>query len=241
MDFFAAVIAWFADPTNWVGRNGIPNRLFEHLTISGVSLGVGLLIALPVGLFIGHTGRGAVVAISLANIGRAVPSLGIIGIALPIALALHVGSGFWSTVIALTALAIPPIVLNTYTGLHAVDRELLEAGRGMGMREGQLLRRVEIPLALPVILAGVRISAVQVVATATLALVVGGGTLGTLIYVGIQTRNLPQVFASALLVALLAILTEGTFALIQRAAVSRGLRSGTRPELHSGVVGRPLL
>jgi osmoprotectant transport system permease protein len=162
MEFVSAVIAWFADPANWMGRNGIPNRLFEHLAISAVSLGIALLIALPIGTYIGHTGRGAVVAISLTNIGRAIPSLGIIGIALPIALALHVASGFWSTVIALTALAIPPIVLNTYSGLHAVSRDLLEAGRGMGMRERQLLRRVEIPLALPIILAGVRISAVQV-------------------------------------------------------------------------------
>jgi osmoprotectant transport system permease protein len=241
MEFVSAVIAWFADPANWMGRNGIPNRLFEHLAISAVSLGIALLIALPIGTYIGHTGRGAVVAISLTNIGRAIPSLGIIGIALPIALALHVASGFWSTVIALTALAIPPIVLNTYSGLHAVSRDLLEAGRGMGMRERQLLRRVEIPLALPIILAGVRISAVQVVATATLALVVGGGTLGTLIYVGIQTRNLPQIFASALMVALLAILTEGTFALIQRAAASRAPQRGTRLRPPLMASGRPEL
>jgi osmoprotectant transport system permease protein len=241
MDFLGSVLAWFADPANWAGRNGIPNRLFEHLAISGSSLAFALLIALPIGLYIGHTGRGALVAISVANLGRAIPSLGIIGIALPIALALGVPSGFWSTVIALTALAIPPIVLNTYTGLHEVNRDLVDAGRGMGMRETQLLTRVEVPLALPIILAGVRISAVQVVATATLALVVGGGTLGTLIYIGIQTRNMPQVFASAMMVAVLAILTEASFAFIQRAAARRSPRAVAPSEPIFEAAGRPPL
>jgi osmoprotectant transport system permease protein len=208
-----------------MGRNGIPNRLIEHLSISGVSLGIGLAVALPLGLFIGHTGRGAFLAVSLSNIGRAIPSLGLIGLVFPITLALNIASGFWSTVIALAALAIPPVVTNTYAGLREVDPEIIEAGRGMGLREVQLLRKIEIPLALPIILAGIRTSAVQVVATATLAIVVGGGTLGTLIYIGVQTSDEPQVFASALIVALLAILTEIGFVLLQRAAVSPGIRT----------------
>jgi osmoprotectant transport system permease protein len=231
MDFLSQVVAWFADPVNWSGRNGLPIRLWEHVSISAISLAIGLVLALPVGLYIGHTGRGAFLAISISNIGRAIPSLGLIGIALPITLALGVSSGFWSTVIALTALAIPPIVTNTYTGLREVDIDTIEAGRGMGMRELQLLRRVEVPLALPLILAGIRIAAVQVVATATLALVVGGGTLGTLIYIGIQARELPQVFASALVVAMLAILTDVGFALLQRVSVSPGLQARSTAEL----------
>jgi osmoprotectant transport system permease protein len=231
MEFFGEVIDWFADPANWMGRNGIPNRLIEHVSISVVSLGIGLVLALPVGLFIGHTGRGAFLAVSLSNIGRAIPSLGMIGLVFPITLALNISSGFWSTVIALAALAIPPIVTNTYAGLREVDRETIEAGRGMGMREGQLLRTVEIPLAMPLILAGIRTSAVQVVATATLAIVVGGGTLGTLIYIGVQTSDEPMVFASALLVALLAILTEVAFVLLQRSAVSAGSRASSAAEL----------
>jgi osmoprotectant transport system permease protein len=231
MEFLGEVGSWFADPANWSGRNGIPNRLGEHLWISVVSLGVGLVLALPVGLFIGHTGRGAFLAISISNVGRAIPSLGMIGIVFPVVLALDVSSGFWSTVIALAALAIPPIVTNTYVGLREVDRDIIEAGRGMGMREGQLLRSVEVPLALPIILAGIRIAAVQVVATATLALVVGGGTLGTLIYIGIQTSDEPMVFASALMVAILAILTEVAFALLQRAAVAPGIRVQSAAEL----------
>jgi osmoprotectant transport system permease protein len=233
MEFLGEVINWFGDPTTWTGRNGIPNRLVEHLWISAASLGIGVLIALPLGLFIGHTGRGAFLAISLANVGRAIPSLGMIGIVFPIVLLLDVDSGFWSTVVALAALAIPPIVTNTYVGMRDVDRDLIEAGRGMGMREGQLVRSLEVPLALPIILAGIRISAVQVVATATLALVVGGGTLGTLIYIGVQTSNEPMVFGSALIVAALAILTELGFSVLQRAAVSAGSRRQTAAELAS--------
>jgi len=231
MEFLGEVSSWFADPANWSGRNGVPNRLGEHLWISVVSLGIGMVLALPIGLFIGHTGRGAFLAISISNVGRAIPSLGMIGIVFPVVLALDVSSGFWSTVIALAALAIPPIVTNTYIGLREVDRDLIEAGRGMGMRDRQLLGAVEVPLALPIILAGIRIAAVQVVATATLALVVGGGTLGTLIYIGIQTSNEPMVFASALMVAILAILTEIAFALLQRAAVAPGLRAQSAADL----------
>jgi osmoprotectant transport system permease protein len=231
MEFFGEVLSWYGDPTNWIGRNGIPNRLIEHVSISVASLGIGLAVALPLGLFIGHTGRGAFLAVSLSNIGRAIPSLGMIGLVFPITLALNIRSGFWSTVVALAALAIPPIVTNTYTGIREVDREIIEAGRGMGLAEGQLLRKVEIPLALPLILAGIRTSAVQVVATATLALVVGGGTLGTLIYIGVQTSNEPQVFASALVVTLLAILTELAFALLQRTAVSPAVRGRAADDL----------
>src|SRR5688572_29133349 len=151
MEFLGEVGSWFADPANWSGRNGIPNRLGEHIWISVASLVIGLILALPLGLFIGHTGRGAFLAISISNVGRAIPSLGMIGIVFPVVLTLDVASGFWSTVVALAALAIPPIVTNTYVGLREVDRDIIEAGRGMGMREGQLLGRVEVPLALPII------------------------------------------------------------------------------------------
>jgi osmoprotectant transport system permease protein len=225
MEFFGEVIAWFADPATWSGRNGIPIRLWEHVSLSAASLAVGTLIALPVGLVIGHTGRGAVVAVSVANIGRAIPSLGLLGIVFPLGLVLGLGLGFWPSLIALVALAIPPIVLNTYVGLSEVDRDLVGAARGMGMRESQILGRLEIPIALPVILAGIRTSAVQVVATATLAAVISGGTLGHLILAGVNTGDEVQVFGSALLVAILAIGTELAFASFQRAATSPGLRA----------------
>jgi osmoprotectant transport system permease protein len=140
-------------------------------------------------------------------------------------------------IVALAALAIPPVVVNTYAGLREVDRELVEAARGMGMRELQILRRVEIPIALPVILAGVRTSAVQVVATATLAAVIGGGTLGALIIIGFNTGDQPQVFGAALVVAAVSIATELGFGAIQRAATSPGLRGRPvpRPEDAGGI------
>jgi len=225
MDFLAQVLAWYTDPANWTGNNGIPLRLWQHLSLSVVSLAVGLAIALPIGLYIGHTGRGARFAVAVSNIGRAVPSLGWLGIAYPISTGLfhRAGIGFLPAFIGLVALAIPPIVTNTYVGLSGVDPELREAARGMGMRELQLLARVEVPVALTVILAGIRVSAVAVVATTPLAALVGGGTLGAYILQGLALSDEVRVFAAAVLVALLALLTELAFAWLQRRVVSPGL------------------
>jgi osmoprotectant transport system permease protein len=228
MELVGEVAAWLTDPASWSGNNGIGARLWEQVALSAAALAAAMAIALPAGLAIGHTGRGAVLVIWIANIGRAVPSLGWIGIWFPIVLALHTGeSGFWTAVVALTLLAIPPMVTNTYAGLSEVDRELIEAGRGMGMREGQLLRAVEVPLALPVIMAGIRISATQTVATATLAAVVSGGTLGVIIIQGINGGRDDRLVGAALVVAALTLLTEGIFTLLERLAARRqvaGLR-----------------
>ena len=225
MDFLGQVLAWYTDPANWTGNNAIPLRLWQHVSLSVASLVVGLAIALPIGLYIGHTGRGARVAVAVSNIGRAVPSLGWLGIAFPISTGLfqRAGIGFLPAFIGLVALAIPPIVTNTHAGLRAVDPELREAARGMGMGELQLLARVEVPVALAVILAGIRVSAVAVVATTPLAALVGGGTLGAYILQGLALSDEVRVFASAVMVALLAILTELGFAWLQRRAVSPGL------------------
>lgn len=243
MELFGEGIAWLANPENWTDpRNGILLRLWEHISLSVTSLLVAALLALPLGLWIGHRGRGGAAVIGIANIGRAVPSVGWLGIVFPITLALfgRDGLGFLPALIALVALAIPPMVTNTYAGLREVDRDLIEAGRGMGMREMQLLRRLEVPAALPVILAGVRISAVQTVATATLASIVGGGTLGEFIVQGIFVRALDRVVGAAILVAGLAILTELIFSLIQRRAVSPGLRGRSAMSLADpGHVGVP--
>ncbi len=228
MEFLGEVAAWFADPASWEGRNSIPLRLWEHVSLSATALAMGMLIALPIGLAIGHSGRGARAAVAITNIGRAIPSLGWLGMVLPITLVLFErgGLGFLPALIALVALAIPPIVTNTYAGLREVDRELIDSARGMGMGERHILAAVEVPIALPVILAGIRSSAVQVVATATLAAVVAGGTLGDFILQGIFVRDLPRVFGAALMVAALALATEGLFALLQRLATSPGLRAG---------------
>jgi osmoprotectant transport system permease protein len=234
MELFADGIGWLADPANWTHpRNGILLRLWEHVSLSAAALVAALAIALPVGLAIGHSGRGAGAVIAVTNIGRAVPSLGWLGLVYaPLLVFGRAGLGFAPSMIALTLLAIPPIVTNTYAGMREVDADYVEAGRGMGMREIEIVRGVEIPIALPVILAGVRSSAVQVVATATLAPVVGGGTLGAFIVQGIDVRALDRVVGAAILVALLAILTEAAFALLQRRSVSPGIRvpSGRRHE-----------
>ena len=236
MELIGDTIAFLTDPTSWEGPNGIGVRLWEQVVLSAASLGAALAIALPAGLAIGHTGRGARAVVSLANIGRAVPTLGLIGIFFPIVLALRTGdSGFWTSLLALVLLAIPPIVTNTYVGLREVDRDLIEAGRGMGMRERELLFGVEVPLALPVILAGVRTSAVQTVATSTLAAVVSGGTLGIIIIQGINGGDRARLVGAAVLVAVLSILTELLFAYVQRRAGRRRAPSF----VHAGQVPRP--
>jgi len=224
IEFFGEVAAWFADPGTWSGRDGIPVRLWEHLGISGVSLAAAIGIGLPVGLAIGHTGTGAGAVVAVANIGRAVPSLGLMGLAFILLLPFGLGVGPLPTIIALTALGIPPIVVNAYVGLREVDRELVEAASGMGMRQREILRRVEIPIALPVILAGVRTSAVQIVATATLAAAIGGGTLGQIIYIGFNVGDQVRIFGAALVVAALSIATEIGFGALQRAGTPPGLR-----------------
>ena len=232
MDLFGEGIAWLLEAENWTDpRNGILLRLWEHVSLSAAALALAAAIGLPLGLWIGHTGRGAAAVIAIANVGRAVPSVGWLGIVFPLTLLAlgRGGLGFVPSVIALTALGIPPIVTNTYAGMREVDRELVEAGRGMGMAELELVRRVEVPVALPVVLAGIRISAVQVVATATLATIVGGGTLGAFIVQGIDVRALDRVVGAAILVALLAILTELIFSFIERRAVSPGMRGRARP------------
>jgi osmoprotectant transport system permease protein len=238
IEFLGEVAAWFADPGTWSGRDGIPVRLGEHLWISGVSLGAAVGIGLPLGLAIGHTGRGARAVVAIANIGRAVPSLGLMGLAFILLLPFGLGVGPLPTIIALTALGIPPIVVNAYVGLREVDRELVEAASGMGMREGEVLRRVEIPIALPVILAGVRTSAVQIVATATLAAAIGGGTLGQLIYIGFNVGDQVRIFGAAIVVAALSIATEIAFGALQRAATSPGLRDRPYVPTEPAQVGR---
>ncbi len=244
MDLLSSFLAWLTDASHWTGDTGIPVRVGEHLLISGIPLLVAIVVALPVGLFIGHTGKGALLAVSLGNIGRALPSLGILGIILPLTLPLTAGTdiplGLPPSLIALFALALPPIITNCHVGIREVDRDLIEAARGMGMRETQVLTRVELPLATPVILAGIRTSAVQVVATATLGAVLGIGGLGRYILDGISQHDDGQLITGAVLVALLAILTELGFAALQRASVSPGLRStGDRAYEVAGQAPRP--
>ena len=231
--FVSELVDWFADPSHWEGSFGIPTRLIEHVITSAVSVGIAAVIALPVGMYIGHTRRLEFLVVSVANIGRAIPSFGLLFLSV-----LVLGIGLDSppalrpaVLIALTLLAIPPILTNTYVGVQNVDADTLEAARGMGMTEGQVLGRLELPLAAPLIMAGLRTASVQVVATATLAAVVGGGGLGRFILDGFATGNDPQIVAGALLVGLLAVATETGLSLLQRAVTPRALSKRRIDEL----------
>lgn len=223
MTIFGDVARWFADPAHWQGSHGIPVRVLEHLELSGLAVAIALVIAVPVALYLGHTGRGGFIAINLANIGRALPSLALIGLGLAIAIPLGLGLGFWPTMFALVPLAIPPIMTNTFVAIREVDRDVVDAARGMGLRESQILRQVEIPLGLPLMLDGMRTASVNVVATATLGAIVAGGALGRFIVDGLALQEYDQLVAGALLVALLAIVTEVAFGTLARASAPPGM------------------
>ena len=224
MNLIDATIAWLTDPASWTGAGSIPLRLLEHIALSGVSLAIAIAIALPIGVWIGHTGRYASLAINLANLGRALPSLAVIGIVLPITAAIDPQAGFkvYPTLVAMVVLAIPPILVNAQAGVAGVDRDLVEAARAMGMREPQVVRRLELPLALPTLVAGVRSAAVQIVATATLGAIFGSGGLGRYLVEGIAQRDDGMTFGGVVLVAVLAVAVDGVFVLTQRLIQRRG-------------------
>jgi osmoprotectant transport system permease protein len=224
MDFLQSVAAWLASPQHWTGSDGIPNRVAEHLLLSGLTVAAAVLIGLPIGVWAGHTGRGGFLAINVANLGRAMPSLALLALMLPVALAFKLGLGFWPTFFALVPLGIPPVLTNSYVAVRGVDPDIVEAARGMGLREGQVLRHVELPIGAPLILAGIRNSAVAIVATATLGALVAGGGLGRYIVDGLARQEYPRLFVGALLVALLSIGVEVVFGGIERLTVSSGIR-----------------
>jgi osmoprotectant transport system permease protein len=217
--------AWLSDPTNWSGAAGIPTRLVEHLVLSMAALVLTIAIALPIGLLVGHTRRGGELAVNLANIGRALPTLALITIVLPITAAIDPQLGFkvYPTMIALIVLGIPPILVNAYVGISGIDAELVESARGMGLRERQILSRVEIPVALPILAGGIRSAATQIVATATLGAIFGGVGLGRYLVEGIAQNDNGKIFGGVTLVAVLCLATEGVFAFVQRRVTSPGL------------------
>ncbi len=194
------------------------HKSLQQLALSGTAIGIALVIALPVGIFLGHVRRGSFVAISVSNVGRALPSLVLIAFGL-----LILGIGFWNNAVALIVLALPPILTNAYFGVEGVDRNVVEAARGMGMTGRQILFQVELPLAMPLILAGVRIAAVFVIATATIAAIAGGGGLGDII-VNQATYHLSGVVGASLCVSFIAfaaaLLIGGVRKVLQRPYVS---------------------
>jgi osmoprotectant transport system permease protein len=231
MEMLSDVVAWFVSPSQWQGRDAIPVRLAEHLLVSGLALAIATLLAAPLGVALGHTGRAGFLALNVANVGRAVPSMALLALALPLAFALGLGLGFWPTLFAMVPLGLPAILTNSYVAIREVDRDIVEAARGMGMREGQVLRQVELPVGAPLIIAGVRNAAVSIVATATLGALVAGGGLGRYIVDGFALQQYERLFAGALLVAGLTVVVELAFDAMERLLVSREVRQG-----HGGFV-----
>ncbi|HEX3621802.1 MAG TPA: ABC transporter permease [Acidimicrobiales bacterium] len=229
MSLPADVVTWFTTADHWRGDFGVPHRMLEHVTMSAAAIVAAVVIALPLGIWLGHRGRGGSVAINLANVGRAVPSLAILAL-FQQAFGLRGWPGFGArpAFVALVALAVPPLLTNAYVGMRGVDRDVVEAARGMGMTGAELVWRVEVPIALPLLLAGLRTAAVQVVATATLAAVTAWGGLGRFIVDGFGQQDDAQIVAGALLVGLLALATELGLGWVQRAVVSDGLRPDRR-------------
>ncbi|MET7786866.1 ABC transporter permease [Streptomyces sp900116325] len=206
---------WLTGATHWSGDNGIWHRLEQHLFLTVGCLLISCLIALPVAVALGHLGKGGAFAVNISNVGRAVPTFAVLVLLLLTPIGRY-GEG--PTVVALVLFAVPPLLTNAYVGMREVDRDVVQAARGMGMTGSQLLVRVEVPLALPLILTGVRIAAVQLVATATLAALAGGGGLGRIITAGFDLASTPQVVAGAILVAVFALIVEGVFEIGQRFA-----------------------
>ena len=215
---------WLTDPENWSGDGSIPLRIYEHLQMSSQAVLVAALIALPVAMYVGHKRRFEFFAVSVGNIGRALPSFGILGFAFVFTSNWPGTLGFWATFVTLTLLAIPPLLTNTYVGIKGVDPDTIEAAKGMGMTEMEILRKLEVPISIPLIVGGARIAAVQVVATATLGALVAWGGLGRFIIDGKAQGDTAQLLGGAILVAVLAVLTEVAFSVLERIVSPRGLK-----------------
>ena len=241
MNLLLEAIAWILDPANWTGAGSIPERIMQHLAISATVLLIASLIALPIGMFVGHTGRGKDVAVTVSGGLRALPTLGLLTL-----LGLSIGIGLQAPIIALVVLALPPLLAGAYAGLESVDRRTVDAARAMGMREGQVIGKVELPLGMPIIVGGIRSATLQIVATATLAAYIADDGLGRFIFAGLKTRDYAEMLGGSILVILLALAIDGLFAIIQRLVVPAGVRATRTRELRSrptrprAVVGQPI-
>lgn len=236
MSTLTDTISWLTSSENWWGPQGIATRVWEHIQFSLWATLLAAAIALPLGLMIGHTGRGAFVGVNAGNMARAVPTLGVVILVNKMA-----PLSVWPVIAALTVLALPSILANTVTGIRGVEPDVRDAAEGMGMTGSQVLFRVELPIALPLVLAGVRTAANQVIATATVAAFVGLGGLGRFIRDGYAGRRYDQIYGGAVLVILLVFAVEGLFSLLQRRLVSPGIAGRTRssPRAATGTLPPP--
>lgn len=230
MHIFGEVIRWLTTAAHWHGPDGIPIRVAEHVEVSLASVGAAIACAVPIGLFVGHRRKGEFLALSIANIGRAVPSFAILVLVFTVMLRFipSIAFGFGPGFVALALLAIPPILTNAYVGVENVDTDVVEAARGMGMRERDVLLRIELPLAAPLILGGIRTATVQVIATGTLVALIGGGGLGRFIVDGFARGDTTMTVAGAVLIAILAIVTEVVMAVAQRVLSPRQASKAAR-------------
>jgi osmoprotectant transport system permease protein len=213
MGVFGQAWTWFTTSANWHGEDGVPHRLLQHLGYTALTVVIAVVVAVPLGLWIGHTGRLRGSAIAVTGALRALPTLGLLTLVV-----LWRGIGLTPPITALVVLAIPPLLAGAYAGVESVDRRTVDAARGMGMTEWQVLTRVEVPLGLPLLLGGLRSAVLQVVATATIAAYIGLGGLGRYVIDGVAIRDYPQILAGSLVVVVLALVLDGAFALLQRLA-----------------------
>lgn len=215
-NIYAEGLNWLTDGAHWHGEDGFPHRILQHLGYTTLTVAIGAAIAVPMGLWIGHTGRLRGPAVAITGALRALPTLGLLTLVV-----LWRGLGLTPPTVALVVLAIPPLLAGAYAGLESVDRATIDAARAIGMTEWQVLGRVEIPLALPLILGGVRSAVLQVIATATIAAYIGLGGLGRYLIDGIAVRDYPQTLAGSIVVVVLALVLDGAFAVLQRLLAPR--------------------
>ncbi|MER0447423.1 ABC transporter permease [Streptomyces sp. NPDC006711] len=213
MGVFTQAWTWLTTGANWSGQDGAWHRLGEHVYVSALALAVSCLVALPLALWLGHIGKGGALAVNISNVGRAIPVFAVLALFMVTPLR---NAGYLPTVIALVLFAVPPLLTNAYVGMRGVDRAAVEAARGMGMSGRQVFLQVELPLAYPLIMTGLRSAAVQIIATATIAAMAGLGGLGRIVTEGFAVYDTPQVVAGALLVAGLALLVEGALVALDR-------------------------
>ncbi|MFJ6653006.1 ABC transporter permease [Microbacterium sp. NPDC091313] len=233
MNLFVDAIAWILGGGSATAPIGV--ALLQQIVYTAISVAVAAVIAVPVGWYIGHTGRGREIAVSISGAARAIPSFGLL---ILLVLLMGVLLKPQAAVVTFVILAIPSLLAGAYTGFEAIDRRVIDAGRSMGMTEWQILWRIEVPLGLPLLIGGIRAATLQVVATVTIAAYIGLGGLGQYIITGLALRQLEVIIGGALLVALLALVLDGLFALLQHAVVPRGVRVGTAPRRASVRVRR---
>lgn len=229
MSFLWGAILWIFDPAHWGGPGGIGARLGEHLYYSVLALLLATVIALPLGLWIGHTGRGRALVIGTSGALRALPSLGLLTF-LAVALGVGINGALLPSTIVLAVLAAPPILAGAYAGVEGIDPAIVDGARATGLSERQIVTGVELPLAAPMVLGGIRSAMLQVIATATVAAYLGLGGLGRFILDGLPVRDYPQMLAGAILVTLLALGIDGLFIVLQRALLTPGVRAATGVE-----------